>query len=53
MNTSRDTEKTDFIREPFDSEKGRVCEMTDSEKIDAEAARILEIYRPAFLELAK
>ena len=27
--------------------------MTDEEKIDAAAARILELYRPAFEELAK
>lgn len=29
------------------------CELTDDEKIDAAAARILETYREAFLELAK
>lgn len=29
------------------------CELTDEEKIDAAAARILEKYREAFLELAK
>lgn len=28
-------------------------ELTDDEKIDAAAARILETYREAFLELAK
>lgn len=29
------------------------CELTDEEKIDAAAARILERYREAFLELTK
>ncbi len=29
------------------------CRQTDDEAIDAAAARILEQYRPAFLELAK
>jgi len=34
-------------------EKDISVEMTDNEKIDLAAARILEIYRPAFEELAK
>lgn len=29
------------------------CKLTDDEKIDLAAARILETYREAFLELAK
>ena len=31
----------------------RSIDMTDDEKIDLAAARILEKYKPAFLELAK
>ena len=37
----------------FDLESNPVLEMTDDEKIDVVAARIMERYRPAFLELAK
>ena len=34
-------------------EKPRLYEMTDDEKVDAAAARILEKYKSAFIELAK
>ena len=37
----------------LDLEKNPIIEMTDDEKIDFVAARILKKYRPAFLELAK
>ena len=37
----------------IDIEKDTSIEMTDDEKIDFVAARILKIYRPAFEELAK
>ena len=37
----------------IDLESNPVLEMTDDEKIDVVAARIMERYRPAFLELAK
>ena len=37
----------------LDIESSPVIEMTDDEKIDLVAARILKKYRPAFLELAK
>lgn len=36
-----------------DIEQDTSIEMTDDEKIDFVAARILKIYRPAFEELAK
>lgn len=36
-----------------DLEKESQIEMTDDEKIDFIAARILKLYRPAFEELAK
>ncbi len=36
-----------------DIEQDTTIEMTDDEKIDFVAARILKLYRPAFLELAK
>ena len=36
-----------------DIEKDATIEMTDDEKIDFVAARILKLYRPAFEELAK
>ena len=36
-----------------DIEKYATIEMTDDEKIDFVAARILKLYRPAFEELAK
>ena len=36
-----------------DLDKNPVIEMTDDEKIDFVAARILKKYKPAFLELAK
>jgi len=36
-----------------DIEQDSTVEMTDDEKIDFVAARILRIYRPAFEELAK
>ena len=36
-----------------DIEQDTTIEMTDDEKIDFVAARILRLYRPAFLELAK
>ena len=36
-----------------DIENDAVIEMTDDEKIDFVAARILKLYRPAFEELAK
>ena len=36
-----------------DIEKDSTIEMSDDEKIDFVAARILKIYRPAFEELAK
>jgi len=36
-----------------DIEKDATIEMTDNEKIDFVAARILRLYRKAFLELAK
>ena len=37
----------------LDLEKNPIIEMTDEEKIDFVAARILKKYKPAFLELAK
>ena len=37
----------------IDLENSPVIEMTDDEKIDFVAARILKKYKPAFLELAK
>ena len=36
-----------------DIESNPVLDMTDDEKIDVVAARIMERYRPAFMELAK
>lgn len=36
-----------------DTEKNNPAVMTDDEKIELAAARILELYRPAFEELAK
>ncbi len=37
----------------IDLENGTEIEMTEDEKIDFVAARILKLYRPAFEELAK
>ena len=37
----------------LDVESSPVLDMTDDEKIDLVAARILKKYKPAFLELAK
>lgn len=37
----------------LDLEKSPIMDLTDDEKIDIVAARILKKYRPAFLELAK
>ncbi len=37
----------------LDIESSPVIDMTDDEKIDLVAARILKKYKPAFLELAK
>ena len=37
----------------LDIENSPVIDMTDDEKIDVVAARILKKYKPAFLELAK
>jgi antitoxin Phd len=37
----------------IDLENGTEVEMTEDEKIDFVAARILKLYRPAFEELAK
>ena len=37
----------------IDMERSPVLELTDDEKIDFVAARILRLYRPAFEELAK
>ena len=37
----------------LDIEANPIIEMTDDEKIDFVAARILKKYKPAFLELAK
>lgn len=37
----------------YDIENSPIIEMTDDEKIDFVAARILKKYKPAFLELAK
>ena len=37
----------------IDLEKNPIIQMTDDEKIDFVAARILKKYKPAFLELAK
>ena len=37
----------------IDLDSSPVIEMSDDEKIDFAAARILEKYKPAFLELAK
>ena len=37
----------------LDIESNPVLDMTDDEKIDLVAARILKKYKPAFLELAK
>lgn len=36
-----------------DMENSPILEMTDDEKIDVVAARILKRYKPAFVELAK
>ena len=36
-----------------DIEREHTIEMTDDEKVDFVASRILELYRPAFEELAK
>lgn len=36
-----------------DMENSPILEMTDDEKIDVVAARILKRYKPAFMELAK
>lgn len=38
---------------PFYAPQVGKCDLTDDEKIDLAAARILETYREAFLELAK
>ena len=37
----------------LDIESSPVLDMTDDEKIDLVAARVLKKYKPAFLELAK
>ena len=37
----------------LDMESNPVIDLTDDEKIDVVAARILKKYKPAFLELAK
>ena len=37
----------------YDIENSPIIEMTDDEKIDFVAARILKKFKPAFLELAK
>ena len=37
----------------LDMEKNPIFELTDDEKIDVSAARILKKYKAAFLELAK
>ena len=37
----------------IDVDKSPIIEMSDDEKIDFVAARILKKYKPAFLELAK
>lgn len=37
----------------LDIEKSPIIQMTDDEKIDFVAARILREYKPAFMELAK
>ena len=37
----------------LDIESSPILDMTDDEKIDLVAARILKKYKPAFLELAK
>lgn len=37
----------------IDMEQSPIIDMTDEEKIDFVAARILRKYKPAFLELAK
>ena len=37
----------------IDVENSPIIDMTDDEKIDFVAARILKLYRPAFEELAK
>lgn len=37
----------------LDMESNPILDMTDDEKIDLVAARILKKYKPAFLELAK
>ena len=36
-----------------DIEKSPIMELSDDEKIDIAAARVLKKYKPAFLELAK
>ena len=38
---------------PFQAPQVGKCDLTDDEKIDLAAARILETYREAFLALAK
>lgn len=38
---------------PIDSDNSPLIDMSDDEKIDLAAARILKKYKPAFLELAK
>ena len=45
--------KKDSNTETTDSKKDIAAKITDDEKIDFVAARILELYRPAFEELAK
>ena len=37
----------------YDVESSPILDMTDDEKIDVVAARILKRFKPAFLELAK
>ena len=37
----------------YDIEKTPIFEMTDDEKIDVVAARIMKRFKPAFMELAK
>ena len=46
-------EKEAVLEEPDELEMESDLELTDDEKIDIVAKRILEQYKPAFLELAK
>ena len=48
-----DSSKKDNCEISREEDLSPITEMTDDEKIDLAAAKILELYREAFLELAK